>query len=232
MLSLNSPSEENQGVKRWLNKPSKTGIFSFFKKMRCLNSFNHVYLSAAVKPCSDLSVIDRRNIPTHLFCCNRANVFHGQQDCTFFQQQAFPFRENYKLMLDTTGCLALRYSRVVNERKLLSTFYNITLPKSGNHMPSSEEMRLPFTWKNEMYEILVSKFYANYGTDLGPPTMVIFLAVQTPQCKQIKIRKTSRILLRVPCDHFRSSFSLCPEWTTGTTALVLKKSAHIEIVER
>lgn len=95
----------------------------------------------------------------------------------------------------------------------------------SDRMPDSAELHLPFFRKYEVYAHFTDEFKRLYpGAE--PPTQHYFLRTWKSDCRNIKVRRTSRFTICDQCEQLRSALHKAILQSTSTAEIRRQKTEH------
>ena len=102
---------------------------------------------------------------------------------------------------------------------------------SGDKMPNCNERHLPFQKKDEMYNTFLEKFSrSNKNPGIKAPSKNYFYHVWKHNCKDVKVRKSTRFSKCDICEQIRSEMHILVTSFQSTADLLLRKRAHYDFI--
>lgn len=230
-------SEKRQ---RFLSHASTTE--DFFRQLTCCKRkrcFSHVNLSHVVKTASQIMTmnnVDRKSTLEGLLSDSGVFMFDGRPVCAEFLVLAFRFSRDLQSTVKTTDSSRLQRREVLiytgqskaQSRDSIVVFLRRIAEQTGNSMPDTPEVHLPFYDKKEVYKLFCDQFKVLEQTP--PPTMAYFYATWKDSVSHIKVRTVTRFAKCGICEAFKDEMKRAARSTTSMTQLQRDRKAHYDFI--
>lgn len=231
------PSEKR---KRFMNQGELTE--DHFKDIQCCKRkqcFSKVNLSHVVttnKKVMKMSNAERRDALQALLTDMNVFTFDGRPVCAEFLVKAFRFSRDLQSTVKGTERAVLQRREVinytappeVNGRDSVIVFLRRIADQTGNVMPDSTEVHLPFYDKKQVYEIYCEQFRLLHNEP--PPVLAYFYATWKENADHIKIRKVTKFTKCATCESFKDAFEKAGKNVKRVGELQVARKAHYDHV--
>lgn len=217
------------------------------KKKRCFRTLNRDYLREKVMLLRNLTVAERKATLHSMLGSDSKYYFDGLQVCSTFLLNAFRFSRDMQCAI-RKGDLTVSYGIHGNEeayiasdrgthakgavqRDSIVSFLERLAENTGDKMPDSNEMHLPFFKKKEVFLTFVDEFNDLYPSSKAP-TEDYFLRTWKFNCFHVKVRKNSRFTKCDTCEHFRMALHTAVVHRKPTDELKYQRKRHLDYIRR
>lgn len=250
-------SKLREGWDKRVETMSAEDLSSIFccKKLNCFQKANKRFLVEKIKLFLTMSAINRRQTLSSMYGSSGKFYFDGNPVCTTFLLKAFHFSRDLQSSVRSIASSYLtlpsnephvqqgvQQANVVTNpgsasifaapgKEAIITFMNRLSEDTGDRMPDSDEMHLPFHQKEEVY-IQFKEDFVRSRSDLGvePPTKSYFFKVWKAHCRHIKIRKNNRFAKCEICERLKDEMRRAVTTFNSTSSLLAQKRAHYKMV--
>ncbi len=196
------------------------------KKLNCFKTVDYEYFIERSRKINSSSPLIRRSLLSSMRCSDNRYLFNGEEVCVRFLRRAFHFStdlirsdrlsivhnskkiigentsEYLQLSISSTSSTKTTNSyRIAPHKDSILSFLIRLSEDCSEKMPDVDELHLPFFQKTEVYDLFVHEYKKLYTT--SPPTAHYFMFTWKENCRQVKVRKTSRFTICDECDKIR-----------------------------
>ncbi len=250
---VSNPREEADMRKRWKCHTdeliSNIKEMKCCKKLECFKNSNVPFLQGKMNQFRVMSYNSRRMALLEMKGSNGGFFFDGKQVCYVFLKKAFRFSA------DTISSVKLNKSCAPQMDSYCAPDQSQTTSNSdrskvgldaiigclerlaessGDKMPDSEEIHLPFFRKRDVYGYFVDEFKLLYTDSIKVPTKSYFHRTWKRHCWNIKVRRLGRFAKCSICEKLRKGIHDATAKRDYKTLAILRqqKAEHNELIGR
>ncbi len=219
------------------------------KKLACFSNSNSAFLRSRMVLLREMSYENRKQCLSEMMGSNGCFFFDGRQVCTIFLKKAFRFsldmiaavRQSPKKGPRTDSFTGDIFSHTTSnsdrgsdQKDSIITCLERLAEGSGDKMPDTDEVHLPFFRKRDVYQYFQKEFEILYGSTLKCPCRSYFYRIWKKDCRNIKVRKLGRFAKCSTCEQLRKSISDAVSRREYKTVEILRqrKREHNEMIAR
>lgn len=213
-----------------------------FKDMVCCKRrqcFKHVNLAHVVKTAKDLMAMsnaERKFALQGLLSDSSLFMFDGRPVCTEFLVQAFRFSRDLQASVKGTESSKEKRRYIRNDnvqtrtqsRDSIVVFLRRIADQTGNTMPDTQQVHLPFYDKQDVYKLFCDQYRALEQT--APPQLTYFYSVWKRYAGHIKVRTVTRFAKCTICESFKDEMQRAARTAKLVTKVQQDRQAHYDFI--
>lgn len=208
------------------------------QRKKCFSIVNLSHVVATSKRVMLMTNAERKESLRSLLNDSNMFVFDGRLVCTEFLVKAFRFSRDLQTTVKQTENVANQRRENITyapesktiARDSVAVFLRRIADQTGNIMPDSDEVHLPFYDKKQVYEVYCDQYRALYNTT--PPVISIFYSTWKKDAFNIKIRRVTKFTKCAVCESFKDAFQNAAKNVKRLAKLQVDRQAHYNHIAR
>ena len=163
-------------------------------------------------------------------------VFDGRPVCAEFLVKAFRFSRDLQCAVKRTqgaevsrqGTVKQKRANVSVTKDSIAVFLRRIADQTGNAMPDTRDIHLPFYDKKEVYNLFCTQYSAMEKK--SPPQSSYFYNIWSQSLPHIKIRRVTRFTLCGECESYKQALRTAAKTGTRLAQIQEDRDRHVQLV--
>ncbi len=203
-------------------------------RKECFHNLNSTALFQNIGYALSATNSERRSMLASMLTSDGTFFYDGKPVCSTFLLKAFNYSRDLQ---SSVKKVPNRYiDKSISNRKAhmkysIIDIINRLAELTAEKMPDKDQVHLPFSRKNDVFQHVISEFKDLYGSSASPPSTGYISSVWKTHCRHVKVRKKCRFTVCSICEEIRVSFENALKSKADTSTILSRKRAHLDFIE-